>query len=100
MAKAKKKPATTATKLPATKFIKATTKKTLSDKLKTATRDIADKRKKHVLRNSVQSDTQDITPGQEENTPTLYHEGLSCAVEVHSTRGSLEGELLLRKKQP
>ena len=38
--------------------------------------------------------------GQEEATPTLHREGLSCAVEAPSTRGSREGELLLRKKPP
>ena len=53
----------------------ATTKKTLSDKLKTATRALADKRKKPVLRTSVQINTEDITLGQEEATPTLHREG-------------------------
>ena len=38
--------------------------------------------------------------GQEEATPTLHREGFSCAVEVPSTRGYREGELLLRKKPP
>ena len=63
-AKTKKKTTKTATKV-----IKSTTKKTLSDKPKTALRALADKRKKHVLRTSVQSDTDDITPGQEEELP-------------------------------
>ena len=53
-----------------------------------------------MLRTSVQSDTDDITPGQEEETPNLHREGLSCALEVPSTRGSREGELLLWKKPP
>ena len=48
----------------------------------------------------MQSDTYDITPGEEEETPTLHGEGLSSAVEVLSTHGSREGELLLQKKPP
>ena len=84
----------------ATKVTKATKNTKLSDKLKTTTRAFAEKRKKHVLRTQVQGDTTDITSGQEEATPTLHREGLSCAVEVPSTRGSREGEVLLRKKPP
>ena len=64
----------------ATRVTKATTTKTLSDKLKTATRKLADKRKKRVDCTSLQIDTYNITQGQEEETPTLHCEGLSCAV--------------------
>ena len=56
--------------------------------------DVPEKRKKRGSFTSVQSDTYDITQGQEEETPTLHREGLSCAVDVPSTR---EGELLLWK---
>ena len=41
---------------------------------------------------SYQGDENEITSGQEEATPHLHREGLSCAVEVPSTRGSREGE--------
>ena len=39
-----------------------------------------------------QGDENKITSGKEEATPHLHREGLSCAVEVPSTRGSREGE--------
>ena len=58
--KVKKKPAKTATKV-----TKATTNKTLSDKLKTATYSLSDKRKKRVLRTQEQSDLEDITSRQD-----------------------------------
>ena len=48
----------------------------------------------------MQSDKEDITPGQEKENPTLHREGLSSSVEVPSTRGSRKGELLLQKKPP
>ena len=42
-----------------------------------------------MIRTSVQGDENEITYGQEEATPHLHRDGLSCAVEVLSTR---EGE--------
>ena len=59
---------------------------------------LADKRKKHVGCTSVQSNTYDITPRQEAETPTLHRECLSCAVEVPSTReGGLLTDLIKNK---
>ena len=62
------------------------------------TRAFAEKRKKQVLRTSVQGDKNEIKSGREEATPHLHVR--ACAVEVHSTRGSHEGELLIRKMPP
>ena len=84
----------------ATKLTKAKTTTKLSEKLKTKRRAFAERRKKKVLRTTVQGDENKITSGQEEATPHLHREGLSCALEVPSTRGSREGELLLLKKPP
>ena len=83
---------------PATKTATKNTK--LSYKLKRTTRAFAEKSKKHGLGTQVKGDENKIISGQEEATPHLHREGLSCAVEVPSTRGSHEGELLLRKKPP
>ena len=86
------------TKVIATKVTKATTNIKLSQKLKMTTLAFAERQKKQVLRTSVQGDENKIISGQEEATPHLHREGLSCAVEVHITLGSCESELLLRKK--
>ena len=48
----------------------------------------------------VQGDASKITSGQREATPLLHQDGLSCDVEVPSTRGSLEGEPPLRRLPP
>ena len=48
----------------------------------------------------MQSDKEDIISGQQEVTPTLQREGLSCAVEVPSTRGSRDGEPPPRRLPP
>ena len=61
----------------------------------------ADKRKKKPLRTHVvQGDPMKITSGQNGTTPFLHREGLSCAVEVPSTRGSREGEPPPRRLPP
>ena len=60
----------------------------------------ADMRKKKVYRTIVQGDDLNITSGQREATPLLHSEGLSCAVEVPSTRGSREGEPPPRRQPP
>ena len=57
-------------------------------------------RKKKVLRKTVQGDETKITSGQRGATPLLHREGLYCAVEVPSTRGSREGEPPPRKLPP
>ena len=81
--KAEKAPQKTKpTKVIATKVTKATTNTKLSKKLKTTIRAFAERQKKQVLRTSVQGDENKITLGQEEATPHLHLEGLSCAVEV------------------
>ena len=76
----------------ATKVTKAKPITKLSEKLKETRRTFAELRKKKVLRTTVQGDETKITSGQREATPLLHREGLSCAVEVPSTRGSREGE--------
>ena len=69
--------------------------------LKETLRVFADKRKKKTLRTIiVQGDQSKITSGQSGTTPLLHREGLSCAVEVPSTRGSREGEPPLRRLPP
>ena len=68
--------------------------------LKETLRVFADKRKKKTLRTIVQGDTSKITSGQRGATPLLHREGLSCAVEVPSTRGSREGERPPRRQPP
>ena len=61
----------------------------------------ADKRKKKPLRTHVvQGDPMKITSGQNGTTPFLHREGLSCAVEVPSTRSSREGEPPPRRLPP
>ena len=61
----------------------------------------ADKRKKKPLRTHVvQGDPMKITSGQNGTTPFLHREGLSCAVEVPSTRGSREGRPPPRRQPP
>ena len=82
----------------ATKVTKAKPLAKVAETLKETLRIFAEKRKKKVLRTIVQGDASKITSGQREDTPLLHREGLSCAVEVPSTRGSREGELLLKKK--
>ena len=53
----------------------------------------ADKRKKKPLRTHVvQGDPTEITLGRNGATPLLHRQGLACAVDVHSTRGSREVE--------
>ena len=52
---------------------------------------------KETLHVFVKGDTSKITTGRRGTTPLLHPEGLFCAVEVPSTRGSHEGELFLRK---
>ena len=56
--------------------------------------------KKEGACTTVQGDESKITSGQEEATPHLHREGLSCAVDLLSTRGSREVKLLLLKKPP
>ena len=69
--------------------------------MKETLRVFADKRKKKPLRTIVvQGDPMKITSGQNGTTPLLHREGLSCAVEVPSTRGSREGEPPPRRQQP
>ena len=61
----------------------------------------ADSRKKKPLRTHVvQGDPSRITSGQSGTTPLLHREGLTCAVEVPSTRGSCEGEPPPRRLPP
>ena len=61
----------------------------------------ADKRKKKPLRTHVlEGDPTEITLGRNGATPLLHREGLACAVEVHSTRGSREGERPPRRLPP
>ena len=84
----------------ATKVTKAKPNTKLSEKLKETRRAFAELRKKKVLRTTVQGDENKITSGQREATPHLHREGLSCAVEVPSTRGSREGEPPLRRLPP
>ena len=72
----------------------------VSKKLEETQRIFAEMRKKKVPCTIVQGDESNITSGQREATPLLHREGLSCALEVHSTRGSHEGNLLLLKKPP
>ena len=61
----------------------------------------ADKRKKKPLpTHVVQGDPTEITSGQHGATPLLHREGLACAVEVHSNRGSREGEPPPRRLPP
>ena len=49
------------------------------------------RRKKKPLRTHVvQGDPRLIASGQNGATPLLHREGLSCAVEIHCTRGSRE----------
>ena len=55
----------------ATEVTKATKITKLSDKLKMTTRAFAERRKKQVLRTSVQGDENEITSGQEEARPHL-----------------------------
>ena len=76
----------------ATKVTKAKPNTKLSEKLKATRRAFEELRKKKVLRTTVQGDESKITSGQREAAPHLNREGLSCAVEVPSTRGSREGE--------
>ena len=58
----------------------------------------AERRKKKPLRtNKVQGDHVLTTSGQIGTTPHLHREGLSCAVELPSTRGSRDGELPSRR---
>ena len=69
--------------------------------LKETLRVFADKRKKKTLCTIVvQDDPSKITLGQSGTTPLLHREGLSCAVEVPSTRGSREGEPPHRRQPP
>ena len=73
----------------------------LQKKMKETLDSFADKRKKKPLRTIiVQGDLVLTTSGQNGTTPLLHREGLSCAVEVPSTRGSPEGELPLRRLPP
>ena len=53
-----------------------------------------------MLRTSGQGDENENTSGQEEATSHMHREGLSFAVEVHSTRGSVEGEPPPRRQPP
>ena len=84
----------------ATKITKAKPNMKVSEKLKETQRIFAEMRKKKVLRTIVQGDESNITSGQREATPLLHREGLSCAVEVPSTRGSREGEPPPRRQPP
>ena len=73
----------------------------LGKKMKETLDSFADKRKKKPLRTLVvQGDPIQITSGQDGTTPLLHREGLSCAVEVPSTRGSREGEPPPRRLPP
>ena len=83
-----------------TKVTKAKPLAKVAAVLKETLRVFADKRKKKTLRTIVQGDTSKITSGQRGATPLLHREGLSCAVEVPSTRGSHEGEPPLRRLPP
>ena len=83
-----------------TKEAKAKPHTKIAKKLKETQRIFAEMRKKKVLRTIVQGDESKITSGQREATPLLHREGLSCAVEVPSTRGSREGEPPLRRLPP
>ena len=70
-------------------------------KMKETLDGFADKRKKKPLRTHVvQGDPTMITSGQNGATPLLHREGLACAVEVNSTRGSREGEPPPRRLPP
>ena len=70
-------------------------------KMKETLDGFADKRKKKPLRTHVvQGDPTEITSGRNGATPLLHREGLACAVEVHSTRGSREGEPPPRRLPP
>ena len=79
----------------ATKVTKAKPKKNYQENIKKP-----DVPKQKVLRTTVQGDENKITSGQREATPHLHREGLSCAVEVPSTRGSREGEPSPRRLPP
>ena len=84
----------------ATKVTKAKPLAKVAETLKETQRIFAEKRKKKVLRTIVQGDASKITSGQREATPLLHREGLSCAAEVPSTRGSWEGMLSPRRQLP
>ena len=61
----------------------------LQKKMKETLDSFADKRKKKTIRTlAVEGDLVLTTSGQNGTTPLLHREGLSCAVEVPSTRGS------------
>ena len=84
------------TKAPKAKPLGKTAKK-----MKETLDGFADKRKKKPLRTHVvQGDPTEITSGRNGATPLLHREGLACAVEVHSTRGSREGEPPPRRLPP
>ena len=69
--------------------------------LKETLRVFADKRKNKPLHTTVvQGDPTKITSGLSGTTPLLHREGLSCAVEVSSTRGTREGEPPTRRLPP
>ena len=57
-------------------------------------------KKKSLRTHAVQGDPKLITSGQNGTTPLLHREGLSCAVEVPSTRGSCDGEPPPRRLPP
>ena len=73
----------------------------LQKTIKATVASFAERRKKITLgTNLVQGDHVLTTSGQVGATPHLHREGLSCAVEVPSTRGSREGEPPLRRLPP
>ena len=84
----------------ATKLKKAKQNTKVAEKLKETQRAFAERRKQKVYRTIVLGDDLNITSGQREATPLLHREGLSCAVEVPSTRGSREGEPPPRRLPP
>ena len=73
----------------------------LAKKMKETLDAFADKRKKKPLRTHVvQGDPRLIASRQNGDNPLVHREGLSCAVEVHCTRGSREGEPPPRRLPP
>ena len=73
----------------------------LQKKMKDTADSFADRRKKKPLRTiTVPGDHVLTTSGQNGTTPLLHREGLSCAVEVPSTRGSRDGEPPPRRLPP
>ena len=73
----------------------------LQKTIKATVASFAERRKKIPLgTNMVQGDPVRTTSGQVGATPHLHREGLSCAVEVPSTRGSREGEPPPRRQPP